>query len=1387
MESDSLLDYAVFQLSPKRSRCELFVSRGGNTEKLASGLLKPFVTHLKIAEEQVALAVQSIKLEVERRKKAESWFTKGTLERFVRFVSTPEVLELVNTLDAEMSQLEAARKLYSQGAGDQFNGTGSGGSGVTMAVDATKKELLRAIDVRLTTVQQDLSTACSRAAAAGFNLETVSELQTFAQRFGAPRLNEACNKFLTLKERRPELISSRKVSGRDDGAVRCSYGSDMSIDEDPTTPDQRSTGSHSAGPERSSTCQQPKPPFAVAFPSRESSVEPEEKSNEKDSVVEKEKEKEEEEERSSDQAKLKRRLSVQERISMFENKQKENSGGSGKPAVAKTPELRRLSSDVSVPPVLRRWSGASDMSIDLGGDRKDMESPLCTPSSASVSQSKSSEQKSLSSADAASLERSEVPGESKLDDHTKFLTDSSRNFPDSPRTRPNSNSGILDVDQGRGKTRSSSHISGAEDKSVKNQLNTEGPISTSHMGKSADVGLTTDTDSKGSQGGKELERSKGQVSRQTVGLKDRGSLPEQSVALRTEIWHQKEDTGSIDHLVFKRDKAPPRTEGTFAQLDSGFTSRVTETSAAKVLEGNSLNLQSRWRSLSETEEVEKDELSPSEQLASASQSKVKELGHEPMKFKKQGGAAELVKKTQDRGDEIMSGASKTPLSSKVVLEAEEGLDSFLTPPIEQVQKVRQPKANQEMNDELKMKANELEKLFAEHKLRAPGDKSNSTKRTRPGDVQSRPAVSSSYRKSVVDNNNVRTSDSYMLNEPASSSKDVLNRNFSELNFSEGSRGKSYERYMQKRDTKLREEWNSKGAEKEAKQRAMENSLERSRAEMKARFAGSADKDSMVSSSHRRAERLRSYNSRSILRRDQQQLAFEQSDNEEDMSELSKQKKYGEDRSFDEKSFGDDVRKSTRGKKPLPVKGLSSSTPRTTVAPVPRSSGKASNNTSGRRRIQSENPLAQSVPNFSDMRKENTKPSSAAGKTTRSQSRNYNRSKSTSEEVPLIKEEKSRRLQSLRKSSANIVEFRETSTFDSDGVVLTPLKFDKDESEQSITDTFPKSSGSKTLLKKGKNTDLSSRGGLTKTRASAVSKIVDDNDEYDDMVFEPEDSEGRGQDEEEEEFENMTAEIQENFDNGKPRLSHDSEKLENSGSENGDVLRSFSQVNSASEAVLPSIVSNKLLSGGLVQDSPGESPVSWNAHAHHPFSYPHEMSDVDASVDSPVGSPASWNSHSLSQTDSDAARMRKKWGMAQKPMLVANSSHNQSRKDTARGFKRFLKFGRKNRGTDNLVDWISATTSEGDDDTEDGRDPSNRSSDDLRKSRMGFSQEHPSDDSFYENEFFSEQVQALRSSIPAPPANFKLREDHLSGSSIKAPRSFFSLSTFRSKGSDSKPK
>ena len=208
-----------------------------------------------------------------------------------------------------------------------------------------------------------------------------------------------------------------------DDAVRSSWGSDMSFDEDPTQklhsgPKQsqhqhhenknsiiRESDATKQHPEQSkpSMGQQPLKPSSVTFPSqfsRESSVDRDE-DRECDGGSEKEKKAGSiNQNQSSQTAQLTRRLSVQDRINLFENKQKETIGSGGKP-VGKSAELRRMSSDVSSVPtvvekaVLRRWSGASDMSIDLSGEKKDIESPLCTPSSSSVSQTKSEEQKAL--------------------------------------------------------------------------------------------------------------------------------------------------------------------------------------------------------------------------------------------------------------------------------------------------------------------------------------------------------------------------------------------------------------------------------------------------------------------------------------------------------------------------------------------------------------------------------------------------------------------------------------------------------------------------------------------------------------------------------------------------------------------------------------------------------------------------------------------------------------------------------------------------------------------------------------------------------------------------------------------------------------------------------
>ncbi|KAL2964540.1 hypothetical protein AAZX31_16G010000 [Glycine max] len=1222
MKSDTFLDYAVFQLSPRRSRCELLVSSDGNTEKLASGLVKPFLTHLKVAEEQVARASSSIKLEIDRHKNAETWFTKGTFERFVRYVSMPEVLEMVNTFDAEMSQLEAARKIYAQGAGERSDPQGGNGAGAITVADATTKELLRAIDVRLSAVRQDLTSACARASASGFNPHTVSLLKHFADRFGAHRFNEACTKYMSLYERRPDLISH--WPGGDDRELRSSVSSDMSIDNDD-------------GPNQAQPTDPPKPKPISNFASlRRSSTSVNSKDETSDTPT-----KEETESPASAPAPATapsgRRLSVQDRINLFENKQKENSGG-------RAPELRRLSSDV-----LRRWSSASDMSIDVGsGDKKDSDSPLPTPAS-SVSQTKS-----------VVVSEDKDQNDNKLEKFAK-------------------------TDQGSSQeTGKVSVFDEAKNGGFKDQVGSGG-------------GFSETTLKKGSS--------------EVVVVGPMLSYGDDDVKFYG---------GVKNHVVAPSLIRGPRSHSRSlsAQFEGG---------------GNGL----KFRDVSVR--VDQSSQNEVEDTPSSFPNKEEDSQIPKMKFQKPSSGRNEQQMSMAHGKR--DGANESS-KMKQVLETPDNARATSTPPLEQQhQRVRQSKGNQGMHDELKMKADELEKLFAEHKLRVPGDQSGSVRRVEPADVH---VEQSQYRRGGVGDSTPQLPSRSNVTEVAASSSnlasfdaklvtkmvdsrnygDSLRQNFSDLNLSEDSRGKFYEKYMKKRNAKLREDWSMNRAEKEARMKAMQDSLERSRAEMKVKFSGSANRQDSASGAHR-AEKLRYF--KSNIKREQHPIDSLQNEDDEDLSEFSEEKTYGASR---------------QSRKIFPNRHIPSGTPRTTAVSVSRSSG-------GRRR---DNPLAQSVPNFSDLRKENTKPSSGVSKTTRSQVRSYSRSKSTTEEMQGVKEEKSRQTLSLRKSSANPAEFKDLSPLNSDGIVLSPLKFDMDESDLGPYDQSPRP-----FLKKGNNIGSGSVGNAIQMKASTASD-TQKNKEFEDPEFDEEDSLQIAMDEHDD-IETMAIEDVAYNNNGKVSLSQESGKSGNSGSEIGDSARSLAQVDPISGGEMATGFTSTFNGVRSLQDSPVGSPVSWNSRTRHPFSYPHESSDIDASIDSPVGSPASWNSHSLNQGDNDASRMRKKWGSAQKPFLVANSSQNQPRKDVTKGFKRLLKFGRKTRGSESMADWISATTSEGDDDTEDGRDLANRSSEDLRKSRMGFSHGHPSDDSFNENELFNEQ----------------------------APKSFFSLSTFRSKGSDSKPR
>lgn len=125
---------------------------------------------------------------------------------------------------------------------------------------------------------------------------------------------------------------------------------------------------------------------------------------------------------------------------------------------------------------------------------------------------------------------------------------------------------------------------------------------------------------------------------------------------------------------------------------------------------------------------------------------------------------------------------------------------------------RPAKGNQGRHGELQMKANELEKIYAAHKL-------TSSRRGKSTDVQvdNTPIVSEVkpvpvlpekiYTKKIV-KESITTSDfdaNELLKMVNYQGYDSVPQKFGILSLEE-SRGKFYDQYMQKRDAKLKEDW-----------------------------------------------------------------------------------------------------------------------------------------------------------------------------------------------------------------------------------------------------------------------------------------------------------------------------------------------------------------------------------------------------------------------------------------------------------------------------------------------------------------------------------------------------------------------------------------------------
>ncbi|CAL9047353.1 COP1-interacting protein 7-like isoform X1 [Musa acuminata AAA Group] len=211
---DALLDYAIFQISSTQNSYEALICNDGKIEKLACGPLDQLTLHLpQVKGFQSNSSGSSFKLDLSKSFKGSSWFTKFTLARFLHIVNYPDAIRSANAILNEMSQLEDTRRFhlthYSKDHPGHSGGITSGGHlknvGSTQNIkvetgssDVTKNELLRAMELRLTVLKEELAASFNRAAGATLSVKQISDLAAFSQHFEVRDLRDPLSKYLSL-------------------------------------------------------------------------------------------------------------------------------------------------------------------------------------------------------------------------------------------------------------------------------------------------------------------------------------------------------------------------------------------------------------------------------------------------------------------------------------------------------------------------------------------------------------------------------------------------------------------------------------------------------------------------------------------------------------------------------------------------------------------------------------------------------------------------------------------------------------------------------------------------------------------------------------------------------------------------------------------------------------------------------------------------------------------------------------------------------------------------------------------------------------------------------------------------------------------------------------
>ncbi|KAM3313497.1 hypothetical protein ACQJBY_032835 [Aegilops geniculata] len=225
---DVELDSAVFQVSLTKNRYEAIACNGESAESVASGPFDQLVLHLEDAKNfQSRSSSGSFKLLLAGDAKGSTWFTKSTLERFLHIINSPDASKMANGILQEMSQLEETRKfhdyLQSKEQQNLMGGALTGGLSSTTGKPqqgnigpnssvATKNELLRALDLRLSALKEEILVLLSRAVGSKLLNKEVSDLSGFVQHFGTSEFSWLMRCLLLIRDCQPSVLPPHQAS-----------------------------------------------------------------------------------------------------------------------------------------------------------------------------------------------------------------------------------------------------------------------------------------------------------------------------------------------------------------------------------------------------------------------------------------------------------------------------------------------------------------------------------------------------------------------------------------------------------------------------------------------------------------------------------------------------------------------------------------------------------------------------------------------------------------------------------------------------------------------------------------------------------------------------------------------------------------------------------------------------------------------------------------------------------------------------------------------------------------------------------------------------------------------------------------------------------------------